>query len=309
MKLNIIKILIFIIFFNFSTTVSGKINNKIIVFVENEIITGFELKNKILTSLILSNEEVNQINIDKIKPQALESLINLKIKKIELSKHSFPNSDLKGGEYLNQFTKNDVNSLKEKFRTNGLSFELYVEEIEDELNWRELIFRKYNKKININESEIEAELMFLIQNKESITEYKLSEIEIFSDNEESDKKKISGIKQQISEFGFENTAQRNSISISASNKGDLGWVRGDVLSKNIYNIIKEMSKGDISKPIKNANSILFLKLVDKKISKKEDMDIKKIKTNIIKKKENELYSLYSGSYLSKLKNSSLIQYK
>ena len=81
MKLNIIKILIFIIFFNFSTTVSGKINNKIIVFVENEIITGFELKNKILTSLVLSNEEINQINIDKIKPQALENLINLKIKK------------------------------------------------------------------------------------------------------------------------------------------------------------------------------------------------------------------------------------
>jgi peptidyl-prolyl cis-trans isomerase SurA len=309
MKLNIIKILIFIIFFNFSTTVSGKINNKIIVFVENEIITGFELKNKILTSLILSNEEVNQINIDKIKPQALETLINIKIKKIELSKHSFPNSDLKVGEYLNQFTKNDVNSLKEKFRMNGLSFELYVEEIEDELNWRELIFRKYNKKININESEIEAELKILIQNKKDIEEYKLSEIEIFSDNQESDKKKISDMKQQISEFGFENTAQRNSISISASNNGDLGWVRGDVLSKNIYNIIKEMSKGDISKPIKNANSILFLKLTDKKISKKEDMDIKKIKTNIIKRKENELYSLYSGSYLSKLKNSSLIQYK
>lgn len=309
MKLNIIKILIFIIFFNFSTTVSGKINNKIIVFVENEIITGFELKNKILTSLILSNEEVNQINIDKIKPQALETLINIKIKKIELSKHSFPNSDLKVGEYLNQFTKNDVNSLKEKFRMNGLSFELYVEEIEDELNWRELIFRKYNKKININESEIEAELKILIQNKKDIEEYKLSEIEIFSDNQESDKKKISDMKQQISEFGFENTAQRNSISKSASNNGDLGWVRGDVLSKNIYNIIKEMSKGDISKPIKNANSILFLKLTDKKISKKEDMDIKKIKTNIIKRKENELYSLYSGSYLSKLKNSSLIQYK
>lgn len=309
MKLNIIKILIFIIFFNFSTTVSGKINNKIIVFVENEIITGFELKNKILTSLILSNEEVNQINIDKIKPQALETLINIKIKKIELSKHSFPNSDFKVGEYLNQFTKNDVNSLKEKFRMNGLSFELYVEEIEDELNWRELIFRKYNKKININESEIEAELKILIQNKKDIEEYKLSEIEIFSDNQESDKKKISDMKQQISEFGFENTAQRNSISISASNNGDLGWVRGDVLSKNIYNIIKEMSKGDISKPIKNANSILFLKLTDKKISKKEDMDIKKIKTNIIKRKENELYSLYSGSYLSKLKNSSLIQYK
>ena len=34
--------------------------NKILVRVENEIITSFQLKNKIRTSLILSNQEVNQ---------------------------------------------------------------------------------------------------------------------------------------------------------------------------------------------------------------------------------------------------------
>ena len=61
--------------------------NKIIVKVDNNIITAYELKNKLKTSLILSNQEINQINIDKNKRRALTYLINLKLKKNELTKY------------------------------------------------------------------------------------------------------------------------------------------------------------------------------------------------------------------------------
>ena len=43
------------------------IQNKIIVKVGGEIITSFEIKNKILGTLILSNNTINQENIDKNK--------------------------------------------------------------------------------------------------------------------------------------------------------------------------------------------------------------------------------------------------
>mgnify|MGYP000971388226 CR=1 FL=1 len=64
------------------------INNKIIIKVNNEIITNFELKNKILTILVLSNQEINQQNIDKYKKDALNILIDNKLKKIEVSKYN-----------------------------------------------------------------------------------------------------------------------------------------------------------------------------------------------------------------------------
>ena len=41
------------------------------------------------------------------------------------------------------------------------------------------------------------------------------------------------------------------------------------LSKKIYDLLKEMNKGDISKPIKKQNAVLFLKINDKRISKSE----------------------------------------
>ena len=57
------------------------VENKIIIKIENQIITSFDIKNKIKSSLVLSNQEVSQNNMGKIKSQALELLINLNLKK------------------------------------------------------------------------------------------------------------------------------------------------------------------------------------------------------------------------------------
>ena len=63
------------------------LKNQIIVKIDNDIITAYELKNKLKTSLILSNQKINQENIDNNKRRALAYLIDLKLKKIELKKY------------------------------------------------------------------------------------------------------------------------------------------------------------------------------------------------------------------------------
>jgi hypothetical protein len=55
------------------------------------------------------------------------------------------------------------------------------------------------------------------------------------------------------------------------------------------------------------NNILFLKLVDKKNTKLNQENEKKLKNNLVDAKKNELFSLYSRSHLSKLKNTALIE--
>ena len=84
--LNFFLILLFLNIYNNAWT---SISNKIVVKVENEIITNYDIKNKILSSLILAGDEINQENIDNLKRQALDSLIQLKLKKIELKKRQF----------------------------------------------------------------------------------------------------------------------------------------------------------------------------------------------------------------------------
>ena len=49
------------------------------------------------------------------------------------------------------------------------------------------------------------------------------------------------------------------------------------LSKEIFNIIKLMSIGEVTKPIKRKNSVIFLKLNDKRISKVENLNLTELK--------------------------------
>ena len=88
-KKKYLLLILLIFFFKISYT-NASIQNKIIATVNNEIVTSYELKNKIMTFLILNKVEVNQENINNYKNQSLKTLINMKIRKNELVKYNLP---------------------------------------------------------------------------------------------------------------------------------------------------------------------------------------------------------------------------
>ena len=69
-----------------------------------------------------------------------------------------------------------------------------------------------------------------------------------------------------------------------------------------------MQIGDISNPIKKQNKIILLKLNDKKISNYSDINKETLKKELINQKKNELFNLYSSSFISKLRNTKFIEY-
>ena len=309
MRKYFLNLLSFFFLFSFLSIGVYSIENKIIAKVENSVLTSHELKNKIRVTLILSDQEINQNNINKIKSNVLTSLLNLKIKKLELEKYKVDIKKIDANNHLSTISSNNIIGLKEKFIRNNLDFNLFLTEVKTELAWRQFIFNMYNSKVNVDGKDIDFELAKIIENKTIIEEYKISEIEIFVEKGVQNDNQINFIIEQIQTIGFENTAEKFSISASSVNKGDLGWINSRSFSKKIYEIVKNMKPGDISKPIRNPNSILFLKLIDKKKSQSNEIDKDEIKNRLIKQKKNELFNLYSNSHLSKLKNNTLIEYK
>ena len=311
MKYKITLLSSIIIFFSIlsSSSLYSKIKSNIVVFVGNEIITNFEIKNKILTSLMLAKVELNQKNIDSYKKQALNSLIDLKLKKKELSKYNFRAEDSEVNKYINSISSNNVIEFKNNFSNNDLSFSLFVEEIKIELKWRKLIYEIFKERVRSTEKSVEKELNEIIKKQSQIVEYKVSEIEIELQKDGKEIDQIEKIKKFINQIGFENTALKYSSSSSAEQKGDLGWVKENALSKPVHEIIKDLEIGAVSKPIKKLNKITFLKLVDKKKVSIDSKNKEKIKNDLIAAKENDLFILYSSSYLSRLKNNTLIEYK
>lgn len=302
---NIFFLICIVLIFN-NTVLKANIENKIVIKVGDKIITSYEVKNKILTNLILSNLEITQSNIDSYKLRAHDSLINFKLKEIELRNKNIIVKEDEINSYLNSLFPNKLVEFKNIFKINNLDLEYYLNELKTELKWRKFIYKTYQKRISFDDISIERDIKEFLAKKKKIDEYKISEIEIL--NNENSKKNIEEVKNEIKKNGFEAAAVKYSISSSAAKKGDIGWIKSTSLSKQIYEILSTLNINQISGPILRSNSIVFLKLVNKKNVSNQEIDIEKIKSNFINVKRNEIFSLYSSSHLSKLKNQTLIQY-
>jgi len=304
-------VLIFFIIFNiiYSIELRANLNNSIVVKVDKKIITNFEVKNKILRTLIIAGNEINQSNINSLKKQSLDSLINLRMKEIELENFKFKIDKRRIDSYVNLVSRNKPQELKNKLINYNLDYDLFLKEIETELKWQQFIFKEYSNRIEIDEILIgkEIEKIFLSQAKNY--EVNLSEIEIFQNNTKSNNELISEILNEINDYGFDDTAVKFSISNTSSQKGNLGWININALSEKIRKEVDEIEIGQVSKPIIQTNSILFLRLNSKKETEKNDLDKIKFKNDLIKQKRNEMFNLFSTSHLSKLKNFYFVEYQ
>lgn len=293
---------------NFYLITNLSANNKIVAKIENEIITNFDIENKILITLLLNKEEINQKNINKIKKISLDSLVNNRLKKIEMSKYSITSDTKQINIYLNSILSNDVENFKKILNNNGLDFQLFYNEIDIQLKWQKFIYEIYSQKIKIDEKAIQAELNEIKNKGSELEEYNISEIEIALNNNEEDQNIIDNIKALINKQGFELVALKHSISPSATVKGNLGWISTDSLAKKIYNKLYNLKIGQITF-LRSQRNILFLKLNDKRVTNQKSLDLEILKKNLINRKKNELFTMYSRSHLLKLKNTSLIEYK
>ena len=304
------KIKVFFLFLiNFQNVLIAEIKNNIVVKVEDEIITNYEIKNKILSTLVLSDTELTQSNINKLKSPSLNSLIDYKLKIVEMSKYNFNVTNAELNNYLNRISSNNIANLKKKFINNNLNYQLFIDQIIIELKWKKFIFSKYNNKVDLEKEISDKELKEIIEKKSNVVEYKISEIEIFYENRDSIKEKVNEILDSITLDGFEKTVKKYSVSDSALNNGDLGWIKSNMLSKEVYDSLKNTNIGDISKPIVGSNNIVFLKVEDKKETNIDKINIEQIKKELIRVKQNELFRLYSNSYISQLRNNNLIEYR
>ena len=98
------------------------------------------------------------------------------------------------------------------------------------------------------------------------------------------------------------------MSSSALAGGKIGWINSNSINDNLIGKLINLNKGEISNEIISTNNLIFYKMLDRRVKEISDnLDIKKIKDEIITKKQNDLLNLYSSSHLSIKKNNTSIE--
>ena len=279
------------------------LENKIILKIENEIITSLDIANEI-SYLEALNPNIKNLKKDKLNEIAKNSLIRENIKKNELLKYI---EEIKlDKKFLSKLIKERYSRLnltnKDEFLNYLKNYNVNIKMIEEKISlealWNQLIYQKFSSKVKINKED----LIKQIDNDLSLGEknFLLSEIIFTLENKKDLNKKYLEIKDSILKIGFENAALTYSISDSSNLGGKLGWIKESSLNKIIQNNLDKLDKNGITNPIFSPNGYIILKIDDIKFTKK-NYDKKKLLDNLIKSKTNQQLNQYSNIYFNKIK--------
>jgi len=295
-------IIIFFLFFNYTTKTFSNDNIKIKIKIDNEIVTNFDLK-KEKDYLLALNPNLKELKNELQNKIAKDSIVREVIKKNEVEKYFKLNQK---NEMINIFIKRLYTNLG---FVDELSFENYLiqynwtidevkKKIEIESLWNQLIFDKYKNQVKIDKIMLKEKVENEQKNEFKIL-YNLSEIVFIIEKDKTYENTIKSINSSITEIGFENTANLYGISESSNVGGKIGWVDSNSLSSSLITSLKNLEIGEYTKPVKIGSRFIILKINDIKKEKKI-IDNEKELRNLIKIEENRQLNNFSKIYFDKL---------
>ena len=107
----------------------------------------------------------------------------------------------------------DIEDFKKHLTDYNINLELVEKKISIEIAWNDLIFKKFNNSILIDEEKIKQEIIELSK-KNKVQNILLSEIIFTIKDNENLEQKLANIKNSIENIGFEETAKIYSVSES-----------------------------------------------------------------------------------------------
>jgi peptidyl-prolyl cis-trans isomerase SurA len=297
------KFLIFYvsIFFIFNTS-SNSLENKILIKIENQIITSLDINNE-LKYLIALNPNLKNLKKNDIIQLSKRSILQEKIKKIEIEKN-FKNPKIPQ-KFLEQILQNvysrigltNLEDFKKYLIRNDVDFENVKNKLEIEALWNELILIKFSSKIKINKKKLKNRIE---NNTKFLKLYLLSEIFFEVSNLKELDIKFQEISQAINNKGFDFAALKYSMSSTSNLGGKLDWINENSLNKKIRAEIKNLKINDFTKPINVPGGFLILQINDIK-STEVKIDVEKELKKLENYEKNNLLNQYSKIYFNKVK--------
>mgnify|MGYP005634624729 FL=1 len=305
-KVKFILFLFLLILINFKSNTAE--NFYIVYKVNNEIITNSDIE-KEYRYLVSLNNQLKNLEKQKIIELSKESALREKIKKIELIKYfDLKTININIDNYLENFYRNlsikNKKEFEEYLQSNKISLNYVQKKIEIEILWNQLIYDRYIGQINIDRNQLKEKVKKLISTKKQ-KKYSLSEILFDKENNSNFEKKLENINQSINEIGFKNTANIYSISDSSKFGGKIGWIEEQKLSTKILEQLKALEVGQYTSPVQVGSSFLILKIEEIKYENaiiNEDEELNKM----IQFETSKQLDQFSKIFYGKIKINSFI---
>ena len=295
--------LTFIIFFNILSASTYSFENKIILKVDNEIITSVDILNE-SNYIKAMNENFQNLDQSELWKISLKSITKEKIKKIELL-NNLEKIEINDDNFnkiitsiYGRFGFDNLENFKFHLNSFNVDYDTFKKKVSIETLWNELIYSKFYNKIYIDKEKLKKEIKD--NNAKKIRSFLLSEIVFDTSDDQTIDSKYELIKKEINVSNFKKAALKHSISNTANSGGSLGWVNEDVISKKLKNEIVNLKIGELSKPIIIPGGALVLKIENIKEINNE-INLEKKLNDLVRYSTNQQLNQFSNIYFNKVK--------
>ncbi len=262
---------IFMALMTFNTAEAREVEG-IAAIVNDEVISKFDVDQRVNLFLVTSGIERTPQNIDGLRRQVLRTLIQEKLQlqeardsEIEISRAEINAAmqDMASG------TNRSLNEVEKFLKENNVHIRTMEDQIEAELAWSRFVRGRFGGQVSIGELEIDETLerAEAAMNQDRVN---ISEILLLANNQLDGQRLMSEAVQIVQQLragiNFGAVARQFSAASSSASGGNLGWIPVNQLDENIVPIIEIMAAGDISDPIETSAGIYIVQLNSKQQS-------------------------------------------
>ncbi|MDA9137527.1 SurA N-terminal domain-containing protein [Pelagibacterales bacterium] len=143
---------------SYSTLNAEEKNYKIIKLVNNNVITNYDLEQRLKLYSTLNNVNINKGNIDKLADEMLSLMVDEKLQLDQLKSYEISVNESEINDYIERAYLNESNSLNEfidALNNNNIDIAILKKSIEVMIGWNKLTGRLYYRTSEINKVDLE----------------------------------------------------------------------------------------------------------------------------------------------------------
>ncbi|WP_420470988.1 peptidylprolyl isomerase [Brevundimonas sp. FT23042] len=243
----------------------------ILATVNDSIITGYDLRQRMLMLIAMTQVQPTPENIPAIQQQAMNALIDERLQTQELARYDdLVVSDEEVDREIADMAR-EVGTTGENYvaylTQGGIRPQTFREQLRTQIGWSQLVGGRFQSRARVSRGAVEAALR-QINEAAAKKQYLVGEIYIEASRVGGQQSAMNGANQLVAQMvqgaPFQAVAQQFSAAPSATRGGDAGWVVEGTVQPALQTALDQLAPGQLSRPIPVEGGVYIIYMRDKR---------------------------------------------
>lgn len=248
-----------------------QMSDGILATVNDSVITGYDLRQRMLLLIAMTQVQPTPENIPAIQQQALNALVDERLQVRELANYeALTVTDQEVEQEITAMAQ-EVGATPQAYldflAQGGIRPTTLREQVRTQIGWSQLVGGRFQSRARVSRSAVNA-AMRQISEAAAKKQYLIGEIYIESARVGGQQAALNGanqlVQQMVQGAPFQNVAQQFSAAPSATRGGDAGWIVEGTVQPALQQALDQLEVGQLSRPIPVDGGVYIVYMRDKR---------------------------------------------